>query len=134
MGAYSQDLRDRVLNGLARGERPRDIANRLEVTSAWVCRVRKRLLETGGRSSLPVGGYRRPRLTGMESQIRAWIRAEPGLTLMKLCERLREHGIMIKITALWNQLDKWGLTLKKDPERQQARALTKTAGEIARLD
>ena len=36
MHAYSQDLRDRVLRALERGERPSDIARRLEVSRVWV--------------------------------------------------------------------------------------------------
>jgi hypothetical protein len=36
MEAYSQDLRDRVLRALERGERPVDIARRLEVSRIWV--------------------------------------------------------------------------------------------------
>ena len=36
MHAYSQDLRDRVLGALARGERPSAIARRYEVSRMWV--------------------------------------------------------------------------------------------------
>ena len=35
------------------------------------------------------------------------------LTLSELSQRLAEHGVVIKTTALWHQLDKWGLTFKK---------------------
>ena len=35
MRAYSQDLRDRILNALERGERPTDIAARFEVSRVW---------------------------------------------------------------------------------------------------
>jgi transposase len=40
--AYSQDLRERVLGALARGERPTHIARRYEVSRLWVYQVRKR--------------------------------------------------------------------------------------------
>ncbi|MDR0250277.1 MAG: IS630 transposase-related protein, partial [Burkholderiales bacterium] len=36
MAAYSQDLRDRVLSALERGERPTEIARRFEVSRRWV--------------------------------------------------------------------------------------------------
>ncbi len=42
MHAYSQDLRDRVLGALARGERPSAIARRYEVSRMWVYQVRER--------------------------------------------------------------------------------------------
>jgi transposase len=58
----------------------------------------------------------------MEPRIRAWIGAHVDLTLVELCERLAEHGILIKPTALWHQLDKWNLTFKKNATRQRARA------------
>lgn len=44
MHAYSQDLRDRVLGALERGERPSAIARRLEVSRVWVYQIRERYL------------------------------------------------------------------------------------------
>jgi len=54
MHAYSQDLRDRVLGALARGERPSAIAKRYEVSRVWVYQVKARLLEAGEVVSLDV--------------------------------------------------------------------------------
>jgi transposase len=122
MYAYSQDLRDRVLRALDRGERPTEIARRFEVSRVWVHQVRERLQKEGKRSSLPMGGYRKSRIADMEPQIRAWIKKEVDLTLAEMCERLEEHGVIIKVSALWHQLDKWKLSLKKNPARQRARA------------
>ena len=56
MDAYSQDLRDRVLRALERGERPTAIADRFEVSRVWVYQVRNRLTQTGPRGSLQIGG------------------------------------------------------------------------------
>jgi transposase len=122
MEAYSQDLRDRVLRALARGERPTAIANRFEVSRVWVYQVRNRLMQTGQRSSLPIGGHRQSRVAGMESTLRAWLKETGDLTLAELCTRLAAHGIAIKVPALWHQLDKWKLTFKKNPTRQRARS------------
>jgi transposase len=122
MEAYSQDLRDRVLRALARGERPTAIANRFEVSRVWVYQVRNRLTQTGQRSSFPIGGHRQSRVAGMESTLRAWLKETGDLTLAELCTRLAGHGIAIKVPALWHQLDKWKLTFKKNPTRQRARS------------
>lgn len=122
MAAYSQDLRDRVLRGLERGEGATSIARRLEVSLRWVYHVKDRYEQDGERAAQPLGGYRRSRVAEMEPRIRAWISAHVDLTLAELCERLAEHGIMIKTIALWHQLDKWNLTLKKNAARQRARA------------
>lgn len=128
MRAYSQDLRDRVLRALERGERPTEIARRLEVSRVWVYQVRDCWQEEGRRCSLQVGGYRRSCLAGYESQLRSWIEAEVDLTLAEMCERLAMEGIRIKVPALWHQLDKWDLTLKKNPARQRARARRRAVG------
>ena len=122
MEAYSQDLRDRVLSALERGERPTAIADRFEVSRVWVYQVRNRLTQTGRRSSLPIGGHRRSRLAGVEATLRAWLKETGDLTLAELCTRLAAHGIAIKVPALWHQLDKLKLTFKKNPERQRARS------------
>jgi transposase len=128
MQSYSQDLRDRVLWALDRGERPTAIARRLEVSRVWVYRVRGREQKTGQRSSFQIGGHRRSRIAEMESVLRAWIEKEPGLSLAELCQRLVAQGVLIKIGALWHQLNKWGLTFKKNAARQRARTRGRAAG------
>jgi len=129
MAAYSQDLRDRVLNGLERGDRPVDIARRLEVTRVWVYQVKARFDASGERCSRQIGGHRRSRIADQEEQLRGWIRAKPDLTLAELCERLAGQGIKIKVPALWHQLNKWGLTYKKNRSRQRARASGRDGGK-----
>ena len=121
MHSYSQDLRDRVLWALERGEGPSAIARRLEVSRVWVYQVRDRRHTTGLRTSLPMGGHRRSRIAELEPQLRAWIEAEPDLALQQICDRLAEKGIAIKSGALWHQLNKWNLTFKKNPARRRAR-------------
>lgn len=81
MAAYSQDLRDRVLRGLERGEGPTHIARRLEVSRVWVYEVRNRMKATGERCSHQVGGYRRSRLADSEALLREWITERADLTL-----------------------------------------------------
>ncbi len=128
MHAYSQDLRERVLWAVERGERPTAIARRFEVSRMWVHRVRERWRKGGLRCSLPMGGHRRSRLATLELVMRSWIEQKPDLTLAETCTRLAEQGVTIRVPALWHQLDKWGLTFKKNPTRQRARARRRAAG------
>ena len=128
MHVYSQDLRDRVLRAVARGEHPAAIARRFEVSRVWVYQVHHRFRDHGERGSHPVGGYRRSCVAAWERTLRAWIQAEPDLTLAQLCERLAAQGVQIKAPALWHQLDKWGLSYKKNPARQRARTRRRAAG------
>ena len=121
MQSYSQDLRERVLWALGRGEGPTAIARRLEVSRVWVYQVRQREQKTGQRTSFPIGGHRRSRVAGMESVLRGWIEQEPGLSLAELCQRLATHGVALKVAAVGHQLNKWNLTFKKNSARQRAR-------------
>ena len=128
MYAYSQDLRERVLRALERGDRPAEIARRFEVSRFWVYQVRDRFEQEGHRHSLRQGGYRISRIAHMEDTIRRWIAAEADLTLVELSERLAKEGIAIKVPALWHQLNKWRLSFKKNPARQRARARGRATG------
>src|ERR1700749_579172 len=128
MQSYSQDLRDRVLRALARGEGPSAIAARFEGSRFYVYRVRDRDQEAGVGSRFKFGGHRRSRVQDAEPVLRRWIAAEPGLTLQDLQERLAEQGIAIKTGALWHQLNKWNLTFKKNPARQRARTRGRPGG------
>jgi transposase len=84
------------------------------------------------RSSFRIGGHRRSRLAEREAVLRAWIAAQPDLTLAELQQRLAQQGLAIKIGALWHQLNKWNLSFKKNPARQRARARGR-AGGAARM-
>ena len=132
MRAYSQDLRERVFPALDRGEGPTAIAKRLEVSRVWVYLVRRRLEREGKRACLPIGGYRESVVAPLEAKLRSWINAKPDITLAEMCERLQvRHGVAIKAPALWHQLDKWGLSFRKNSARQRARAGGRAAGAAA---
>jgi transposase len=128
MGAYPQEFRDRVLAALGRGEKASQIARRLEVSRDFVYQVRDRFVLDGERGIRQLGGYRRSAIEGMEPTIQDWLKAEPDLTLQDLCDRLATQGRFLKVPALWHQLNRMGLTLKKNPARQRARARRRTAG------
>jgi len=114
MRAYSQDLRDRVLRALEQGEKLISIARRLEVGRGWVHEVRRAFAEEGRSGSRRMGGHRVSRVAALEQTIRGWIAEQPDLTLSEMCQRLETgHGVLLKVPALWHQLNKWGLTFKK---------------------
>jgi transposase len=133
MRAYSQDLRDRVLNALGRSESPTAIAKRFEVSRIWVYQVKQRWEEEGKRSSLPMGGYRKSCLAPLESTIRSWIKDTSDITLKEMCERLEELGVSIKAPALWHQLNNWSLSYKKNaaPQRTRTRGHPSTEERMA---
>lgn len=113
MRAYPQELRDRVLAALGRGEKASQIARRLEVSRYFVYQVRDRFVLESDRGVRQLGGYRRSAVEGMESTIQGWLKAEPDLTLQQMCDRLAAQGRVLKVPALWHQLNKWNLSLKE---------------------
>src|SRR6185437_3704063 len=119
MLAYSQDLRDRVLRALDRGDRPSEIARRFEVSRMWVYQVRDRLQETGQRGSFQIGGHRRSQLEEFETTLRSWTSLELGLTLSERHERLVQQGVSIKNGALWLQSKRWTLRFSKISARER---------------
>jgi transposase len=126
MRAYPQEFRDRVLAALGRGEKCSEIAQRLEVSVQFVYGVRDRMVLEDERGSRRVGGYRQSVIADMQSTITDWLKAEPDLTLHELCDRLAAQGRLLKVPALWHQLNNWGLSFK-NPARQRARARRRTA-------
>jgi len=124
-----------VLRALERGERPSEIARRFEVTRIWVYQVKERFEKEGERCSHPMGTKRLSKATQAKDDLCAWIAKEPDLTLEDLVERLQEQrGIVMRVHALWHQLNKWGLTFKKNPARKRARTSRRAAStqELAR--
>lgn len=122
MAAYSQDLRDRVLRALERGDSPTNISKRFEVSRVYVYDVKRRWKTEGERKSRQIGGYRVSRIAPFERDIREWINKEPDMTLEELALRIKQtKDVQIKIGALWHQLNRWGLSFKKNSARQRAR-------------
>jgi transposase len=113
---YSQDLRDRVLDG----EGPiRAVADRLSVSASYVSKVSSRLRLTGQRTTKPRGGQRKALLAGREELLRGQLEAVKDTTLEELRSwLLREHGIRISMGALWNTLERLGLRFKKKRSRR----------------
>lgn len=131
MQAYSQDLRDRVIRAIERGDRPTAIAARFEVSRVYVYDVKRRL-KAGTRTSQRVGGHRVSKLAPWEARIRGWIDEQPDLTLEELAERLeREAGIRLTQPAIWHQLNRWGLSFKKNATRRRARSAGRGVGPPA---
>ena len=128
MRSLSEDLRERVIRALERGESSAAVAQRFEVNIRTVQVLWKRYRESGEIGARQRGGYRVSRVAAMEKTLRSWIKAEVDLTLAEMCERLAEHGVKIKVPALWHQLDKWNLSLKKNPARQRARTRRREVG------
>jgi transposase len=112
--AYSQDLRDRVIDAALAGVPARHAAARFGIGDAtaivWVRRAR----QTGERRARKQGQPRRSKLDPHRDYLLELIATMPDLTISELLERLLvERGIKASRATLWTFLDRCGLTFKK---------------------
>ncbi|HEX9464144.1 MAG TPA: hypothetical protein VGB82_16220 [Alphaproteobacteria bacterium] len=128
---YSQDLRDMVI------ETPgsvREVAKRFGVSPAYVSRVVTRLRLTGGRTTKPRGGQRKPILAGREDVLRARLVELPDTTLTELQRWLMDtHGIKISIGALWGSLRRMGFGTRTSRRPEDGARPTASEGFVATI-
>ncbi len=132
MKSYSQDLRERIIGARRDGASAEEAAKRYGVCKRTVERYWKRYAQTGKCAELRRGGRRVSRLKEHMCSVRKWIDEQNDLTLAQMLERLgSELGVQIKRQALWHQLNKLGLTYKKNAARRRARARGCESGQGA---
>jgi transposase len=112
MRPYSQDLRQRILDTVARGEGSlRQIAQRFLVNVSTIVRLLSQHRQAGSAEPKPHGGGRRPALGPDDfGRLRELIREQPDATLDELRDRL---GIGCSRMAISRALKKVGITRKK---------------------
>src|SRR3954467_5270073 len=112
--AYSQDLRDRVIDAALAGLPARQAAVRFGVGIAtaivWVRRAR----ETGERTARPQGQPRRSKLDPHGDFLLGLIEAKDDISLVEIQERLAaERGLRASVGTIWTVLDRCNMTVKK---------------------
>ena len=112
--AYSQDLRLRVLAASDGGLSARVVAARFAVSVSYVVKARQRRDRTGEARALKPRQVQVRRLAGLGDALRGRVAEKSDTTLRELCAWLRDtHGVLVGVTALWRELARLGLTLKK---------------------
>jgi transposase len=117
--AYSQDLRDRVIDA---GTSARTAAERFGIWVAtaivWVRRARE-----GERSARKQGQPKRSRLDPHREFLLGSVRAKPDITIAEMQEQLQsEAGVTASVGTIWPFLDRAGLTFKKRPPTRPSRS------------
>ena len=116
--AYSLDLRERIVEAVAEGQKHQDVAARFKVGVATVRRYlsRSRLGELaakappGRRALIPAEAY---------ELLREQVRQHNDTTLAKHCEIWREQqGVKVSVVAMCRTMQRAGLPLKKDAESE----------------
>ena len=110
MKTIGMDLRLRIFEARGWGESTAEVAERFEVSPAFVRRLMQRYRETGSlaASSAPRGP--RPELAQHAEELQALNAQQPDLTPNEIRERL---GLKVAAITVWRMLRRLGLTFKK---------------------
>ena len=113
--AYSQDLRDRVIDAVVlEGMSCRAAANRFGVSESIAVKWVQRFERSGSRTAGKIGGYLRPKLEPHREFLAALRTEKPDITLQALCDRLlAERGVKADTSMMSRFFRREGVTLKK---------------------
>lgn len=120
MGAYSMDLRHRVLADCDDGMKTRAVAAKYRVSEAWVRRLKQRRSATGETAPRSPRNRRVSFRQRYAEQLRAAVAEVPDRTL----EELRKHlGVRVSIATLWYALTDLKLSWKKSRSARRSRTV-----------
>jgi len=114
---YSLDLRERVVSAVASGMSRRGAAKLYQVSYAAVIRWVARSKQTGSPAALPMGGKKPFKLAEESDWILRRLAEKPDITGRELLAELRDRDIDVSYYAVWNFLDRSGLSYKKNAAR-----------------
>jgi transposase len=119
--AYSQDLRDRVIDAALGGMPARRAAAQFEIGIAtaivWVRRARA----SGERMARRQGQPRRSKLDPQRDFLLGLVEQTPDMTIIEMQQRLAaERDIKASVGTIWTFLDRCGLTFKKSPRTRRS--------------
>jgi transposase len=117
--AYSMDLRERVFKAWEASGDADDVAATFGVSRAWVHRLAQHHRETGSLAPRKQTKFRSRVLAGQEERLKTLVDAKPDATLAELREQLPTTAAL---STLWVELDRLGLTVKKNRTRRRATA------------
>jgi transposase len=114
---YSQDLRDRVIDAVERGEMSRRAAaRRYEISESVAIKWLGRVERDGSREPVGHGGHRASKLAPHRDFLEAARAEKSDITLQALCDRLSaERGVKADTSMMSRFFRRIGVTLKKRP-------------------
>src|ERR1700727_181251 len=129
---YSQDLRDRVIDAVKRGEMSRRAAaRRYEISESVAIKWLERVERHGLREPVGHGGHRASKLMPHLDFLEAARSEKSDITLQALCDRLwSERGVEADTSMMSRFFRRIGITLKKRPSSRASR-IARTSAAIA---
>jgi transposase len=117
--AYSFDLRKRIVEAVAEGQKHAEVAARFKVGVATVRRYVSRLRSGELAAKAPPGRQAAIPEASFEL-LRAQVRQHNDATLAEHCQRWEEQqGVKVSVAAMCRTLQRAGLPLKKDRDGQR---------------
>lgn len=112
MRPYSNDLRERIVAAVDRGEHSlRELATLFTVSLSCIVRLLRRHRDTGAVTPKPHGGGAPPKIDAQNlERLRELLRAQPDATLAELRDRL---GVPCSLMAIDRALRRAGITRKQ---------------------
>src|SRR6202046_3638921 len=120
---YSQDLRDRVIDAVERGEMSRRAAaRRYAISESVAIKWLERVERDGSREPVGHGGHRASKLMPHRDFLEAARSEEPDITLQTLCDRLLSERTVKADTSMMSRFfRRIGVTVKKRPSSRASR-------------
>ena len=125
---YSMDLRTRVLKAWETSGDAEEVAATFGVSRAWVHRLAQRQRDTGSIAPRKQTKFRSRVLAGQEQRLKDFVTATPDATLAEIRDGLPTTAAL---STLWLELDRLGLTVKKNRTRRRAAAAGGRGGATA---
>ena len=131
--AYSQDLRDRVIDAVERdGMSRRAAARRYEISESVAVKWLERYRRDGSRGSVGHGGHRPSKLMPHRDFLDAARSEKADITLQALCDRLlSDRGVKADTSMMSRFFRRIGVTLKKR-RSSPASGIARTSAGIGR--
>ena len=128
---YSMDLRQRVVDAIDAGMSCREAAGHFDIGISTAIHWAKRQADTGSAAALPMGTTHPYSLAGEADWLRARLAQKPDITLRALLAELHERRVNVSYHPVWHFVHHAGLSFKKKPARQRARAARRGAAARA---
>ena len=114
MKAYSQDLREHVLQAVEKGYAREEILKLFGVSRSTIKRYIKQRRETGTVERRPIPGRPSRKFAPLQAGLTAQLQAHPDVTLERHCQLWeQEHGQRVSTTTMGRAIRHMGWTRKK---------------------
>jgi transposase len=118
-GAYSKDLRVRVIDAVEAGSSRREAAESFEISVSSAIRWLRQWRDARSAEAKPRGGSCSP-LEEHKSWLLALISQKPDLTLEEVVAAMHKERITGSRTAVWRFFARHGISFKKNSARERA--------------